>query len=485
MPQSNVSPIEPGAPTYSTASPAPNSDSSQASIRASIPASRSDSISALDPGVASGLSGTDAVHLARSVREAQRRLAESSPEVRSRVLRRAASLLAERSAALLTANRRDLEAARGERSPFLHRLELSEAKLETLRRGTLQLADGEDPLGRAVRRTLLDDGLELRQVQSPLGVLLVIFESRPDAVVQIASLALRTGNGVILKGGREATASNRALAGCLREALTLEGLPPDAVVLVEGRSAVKELLTLDGLIDLVIPRGSGELVKEIQASTRIPVLGHAEGVCHLYLDRAADPAMAARLAVDGKCDHPAACNATETLLVHRHFLRYLPRVAAALAAHGVRFRCCPSALQVLPDASPVKDGDWHREYGDLVLSIRVVEDLDEAIDHIHTFGSSHTDAIVTEDAETAEAFLHRVDSASVFWNASTRFADGYRYGLGAEVGIATGRIHARGPVGADGLLTTRWLLFGSGQAVTDYGDGGRAFLHQPLPTTPE
>ena len=350
----------------------------------------------------------------------------------------------------------------------------------------MQLAEQPDPLGKTLRRTLLDDGLELRQVQSPLGVLLVIFESRPDAVIQIASLALRAGNGVILKGGAEATASNRALVSCLRDALEDERLPADAVALVEGRKAVVELLAMDDSIDLVIPRGSGSLVRTIQNTTRIPVLGHAEGVCHLYLDADADPAMAAKLAVDGKCDYPAACNATETLLVHRKFLQYLPQVAEALIESNVTLRACSESLAVIEaaalSAEPATDDDWRAEYGDLTLAVRIVADLDEAVDHIHGYGSAHTDAIVTENDDVAQAFLRRVDSASVFWNASTRFADGYRYGLGAEVGIATGRIHARGPVGVDGLLTTRWLLTGNGQAASDYGVGKRSFLHESLPT---
>jgi glutamate-5-semialdehyde dehydrogenase len=230
----------------------------------------------------------------------------------------------------------------------------------------------------------------------------------------------------------------------------------------------------------VIPRGSGALVKSIQEATRIPVLGHAEGVCHLYLDAAADPAMAAKLAVDGKCDYPAACNATETLLVHRAFLPHLAAVGAALIEHGVRLKADEEARAVLPAAEPATGADWGREWGDLTLAVRTVGSLEEAIDHIHRHGSAHTDAIVTADPEAARRFLAAVDSASVFHNASTRFADGFRYGLGAEVGIATGRLHARGPVGAEGLLTYRWLLEGTGQAAADYGPGKRSFTHRAL-----
>jgi gamma-glutamyl phosphate reductase len=420
--------------------------------------------------------------VAEAAREAQRSLAGASGAARSRVLVRLAGLLRDREASILEANAQDLRAAQAEglAAPLLNRLGLTAAKIATLIDGVRSLAAAEDPVGTTLRRTELEEGLILEQVRSPLGVLLVIFESRPDAVIQIGALALRAGDAVILKGGREATASNRALVGCLRDALEAEGLPAGAVAGVEGRPAVRALLELDDCIDLVIPRGSGAMVRSIQESTRIPVLGHAEGICHLFLDAAADPAMAVRLAVDGKCDYPAACNATETLLVHRDFA-HLAEVGRSLAARGVRLRADEAAAGALGVPSvPATPEDWRTEYGSLDLAVRVVDSLDAAIDHIHRYGSAHTDAIVTADAGAAEEFLRRVDSASVFHNASTRFADGYRYGLGAEVGISTGRIHARGPVGVEGLLTTRWLLRGSGQSVAEFGPGKRSFTHKDL-----
>ncbi len=429
----------------------------------------------------------DSARAAAAVREARRRLATAPGAVRSAVLRRLSSILLERQEVILEANRRDLEAAREARlsGPLLDRLALSPGKLEVLREGVDRLATAPDPLGRMLERRELDEGLVLTRVSSPIGVLLVIFESRPDAVIQIGSLALRSGNGVLLKGGSEALHSNRILVRCLRDALEAEGLPPAAVTGVEGRDAVAELLELDHLVDLVIPRGSGTLVRSIQRSTRIPVLGHAEGICHLYLDAAADPEMAARLAVDSKCDYPAACNAAETLLVHRDFLPRLRGVGVALAEAGVELRADAEALPHLPDgALPAGPEDGSTEYGDRILAVRTVGDLDEAMDWIDRHGSAHTDAIVTGDEAAARRFLTGVDSASVFWNASTRFADGYRYGLGAEVGISTGRIHARGPVGVEGLLTSRWLLEGHGQGAADYGPGRRAFTHRELPTTP-
>ena len=430
---------------------------------------------------------TDATAMAAAARAAQRRLGAAPGATRTAVLETLARLLEERAEDLVAANAEDLARADAEdlAAPLRSRLKLDAAKLATLVEGVRQLAAQPDPIGQPVRRTRLDDGLLLTQVRAPLGVLLVIFESRPDAAVQIGSLALRAGDAVLLKGGREASASNQALIGCLRDALAAHDLDPDAIRFVSGREEARALLAEDEHIDLVIPRGSGALVRSIQQTTRIPVLGHAEGVCHLYLDAAADPEMARRLVVDGKCDYPSACNATETLLVHRDFLGKLPAIGEALTEAGVELRACAEALPHLKGAKPATEDDWGTEYGDLVLAVKVVGDLDQAIEHIHRHGSSHTDAICTGDEETARAFLGRVDAASVFWNASTRFADGYRYGLGAEVGIATGRIHARGPVGVEGLLTTRWLLVGEGQTAADFSSGARRFAHEALPLRDE
>ncbi|MHC4830480.1 MAG: glutamate-5-semialdehyde dehydrogenase [Planctomycetota bacterium] len=425
--------------------------------------------------------------LAAAAREGGRRLLRASAAERTAALQALARRLSEDAQGLIEANRLDREAAAGEdyAESLRKRLRLDEGKLQGLIEGVEALIAQPDPIGQVLRRTELDEGLELEQVQSPIGVLLIIFESRPDAVIQIGSLALRSGNAVILKGGREARHSNRALCACLRGALADVGLDPNAVVHIEAREAVHELLAFDDLIDLVIPRGSGALVRRIQSSTRIPVLGHAEGICHTYLDRAADPSMATSIVLDGKCDYPAACNATETLLVHQEFLPHLPEVGKALGDHGVALRADDAARAVLEGAEAATSADWGTEYGDLTLSVRVVPGIEAAIEHVHRHGSGHTETIVTSDREAAERFLREVDAASVFWNASTRFADGYRYGLGAEVGIATGRIHARGPVGVEGLLTTRWLLRGHGHAAGDYGPGKRAFTHRSLPIVKE
>ncbi len=424
----------------------------------------------------------NARELARAAHTAQHTLAAASAEQRSELLASVARELEQRRGEILAANERDLRRAgdEGLRGPLRDRLTLSEAKLGALVEGVRQLQRRADPVGEVLGRTELDRGLVLSRVASPIGVLLVVFESRPDAVVQIGALALRSGNAVLLKGGREASASNEVLVDCLRQSLDHVSLDPNAVALVAGREQVGELLCLDDLIDLVIPRGSRELVRQIQATTRIPVLGHAEGICHVYLDVAADPAMAERIVIDSKCDNPSACNALETLLVHRDFLPHLARVAEALIGAGVELRGDERIRALVPAVRAATELDWSTEYGDLILALRVVDDVDSAIEHIHRYGSGHTEAIVTNDADTAERFLREVDSASVFHNASTRFADGYRYGLGAEVGISTARIHARGPVGVEGLMTYRWQLRGAGQVAADYARGKRAFTHQRL-----
>lgn len=421
--------------------------------------------------------------LALRARQAQRRLGAAEGTARTGVLEAIAGELDRRWPEVLAANEQDVVEATtdGLAAPILQRLSLSAQKRADLVQGVRDLAAQADLVGVPLRRTELDDDLHLEQVRWPLGVILVIFESRPDAVIQIGSLALRTANAVLLKGGREARRSNALLIDCMRAALGAIGLDPDAVIGVADRATATALLMENELIDLVVPRGSGELVRAIQEQTRIPVLGHAEGVCHLYIDRAADANMATRLAVDGKCDYPAACNATETLLVHAGFMPHLAGLLAELVKQRVQLRVDERASASAPDAARAGPDDWGREYGDLTLAVRVVDSIEQAMEHIAAHGSGHTDAICTADEQAAATFLRHVDSASVLHNASTRFADGFRYGLGAEVGISTGRIHARGPVGAEGLLSSRWLVRGAGQIVADYGPGGRSFTHRSLP----
>ena len=422
--------------------------------------------------------------LAQAAREASRRLATTSSEQRTTVLHRLADQLERRAATLLAANAEDvLAAADAIDASSIQRLKLDAAKLAAMIQGVRSVAALPDPLHRVQLRRELDAGLELTRVACPLGVLCVIFESRPDALIQISALALKSGNAVLLKGGSEASRSNAVLLDAVQDSLREGGLPEAAVQGLPDRAAVAALLQRPDLVDLVIPRGSNALVQSIQAATRIPVLGHAEGICHMVLDQAADTAMAVALVRDAKLQYPSACNAVETVLIHREAVdRLLPALVDDLCPRGVELRGCPACLGLVPDLQAATEADWDTEYGAPILALKVVADLDEALAHIRAHGSGHTEAIVTDNPEAAARFLAEVDAASVFHNASTRFADGFRYGFGAEVGISTGRIHARGPVGLEGLLSYRYLLRGSGQRVEDYsGPSARPFTHIDLP----
>jgi len=421
--------------------------------------------------------------MARNARRASVQLAALPLEQRNQALAVIADALEDRTAEILAANAADLEES--ERNaldpPLLKRLKFDGKKIAGVIDGLRNLIRLPDPLDRVLSATELDKGLELYRVTCPIGVIGVIFESRPDALVQISSLCLKSGNAVLLKGGSEARRTNRVLADTICKATDQAGMPKGWLHLLETRADVAEMLQYDNLIDLVIPRGSNALVKAIKERTRIPVLGHTDGICHVYIDRAADPDMAVRISVDSKCQYVAVCNAAETLLIHRDAASsLLPRVAEALLAEGVEIVGCPETVRILGVPAATED-DWRTEYLDLKISVRVVRDIDEAIDHINTYGSGHTDAIVTNDEEAARRFLDLVDSADVFWNCSTRFSDGYRYGLGAEVGISTNKIHARGPVGLDGLVIYKWRLKGNGHIVADYAAGKRRFTHRPLP----
>lgn len=394
--------------------------------------------------------------------------------------------LQSRSGEIAQANSADLARAEesGLASPLYKRLTFDEKKLKQAVTGVRSVAELSDPVGHVLSRRELDTGLVLTQKSTPIGVIAMIFESRPDALVQIASLALKSGNALVLKGGSEAAESNRILATVIADATAEAGIPRDWIQLVETRADVQALLGLDDIIDLMIPRGSNEFVRYIMDHTRIPVLGHADGICHLYLDAGAAVERAVPITVDSKTQYVAVCNAIETLLVHADAAEHLlPPVAAALREKGVELRGCPRSRFFVAEIQPATEEDWATEYLDLVLSVKVVDSQEEAIAHINRYGSGHTDGIVTEDGAAAERFLNGVDSASVMWNASTRFADGFRYGLGAEVGISTARIHARGPVGVEGLVTYKWEVHGEGHVVEDYSSGRRSFTHRELPSS--
>lgn len=429
---------------------------------------------------------------AEAARRAARKLAALDTEQRATLLRDLADALElpDSRVAIAQANAKDIEEARaaqarGELSAALAaRLGLGPTKLRGLADGLRQLAAMPELLGSVQLRRELDEQLVLERVACPLGVLGIVFEARPDAVPQITGLALKSGNAVLLKGGSESLRSNRALVTIIHGVLTEHGLDPACVALLEDRAAFAELLQCHRDVDLIVARGSGPFVKHVMDSTKIPVLGHSEGLCHVYLHADADPQRAASIAVDGKCTYPAACNAVETLLWHPEAAEATRESLQALSDMGVELRVDAATRALIGDAIEAKDArprDWSTEYSDLILSVAQVPDLDAALAHIDTHGSRHTEAIVCADGSpAAERFVAAVDAACVFVNASTRFADGYRFGLGAEIGIATGKIHSRGPVGVEGLLSYRWLLRGEGQVASDYGPGKKAFSHRDL-----
>jgi glutamate-5-semialdehyde dehydrogenase len=420
---------------------------------------------------------------AQCTRQAAQGLALQSVEVRNQALEAVAQALEAAAVEIVTANRQDCELAQANGlAPALYaRLKLDEAKLEAAIAGVRSVAALSDPLGVVQLHRELDAGLELKRIACPLGVLGIIFEARPDAVMQICALAIKSGNGLLLKGGQEALHSCQALVKAIQMGLTQTPIEPAMVALLTSREETLALLELEQFVDLIIPRGSNQFVKFVQDNTRIPVLGHAEGICHLYIDRAADLAKTIPIVVDAKTQYPAACNAIETLLIHEAAAAtILPEVVTALQAKGVALRG-DAAAQGIVAMDVATEADWATEYSDLVLAVRVVDSLETAITHINTYGSGHTDAIITEDTAAAEAFMARVDAAGVFHNCSTRFADGFRYGFGAEVGISTQKLPPRGPVGLEGLVTYKYQLRGQGQIVETYsGQNGKAFTHRDL-----
>ncbi|WJI26479.1 glutamate-5-semialdehyde dehydrogenase [Thermosynechococcus sp. B3] len=423
------------------------------------------------------------VQRVKEVHEQARLLATLDATARNDALEQVACALEAAREEILAANAADCEQAKANQlNPSLYaRLELSPSKLAAAIAGVRQVAALADPLGQRQLHRELDTGLILSRVTCPLGVLGVIFEARPDAVVQIASLAIKSGNGAILKGGQEASRSCQAIMQAIHRGLEKSAVPAGAIALLMRRAEITELLQLDQWVDLIIPRGSNEFVRYIQNNTRIPVLGHADGLCHLYVDVAADLEKAIAITLDAKTQYPAACNAIETLLVHRGIAEaFLPKVAAALEKAGVELRGDGIACHLVP-MTLASEADWATEYCDLILSIKVVPDLDAALDHIATYGSGHTEAIVTEDATAAARFLQEVDAAGVFHNCSTRFADGFRYGFGAEVGISTHKLPPRGPVGLEGLVTYKYQLVGNGHIVATYsGANAKPFTHRDL-----
>lgn len=410
-------------------------------------------------------------------------LAASSLETRNKALALIRESLNAHKEEIFEANRKDLALAEetGVPAPVKKRLKFDEAKLSDVTEELTGLMALPDPLRNITLARELDQGLTLYRVTCPIGVIGVIFEARPDALVQISSLCLKSGNCAILKGGKETTWTNRVLFSLIHQAAIDAGLPENCLLQAEQHNEIDELLECHDTVDLLIPRGSNAFVQYIMNHTNIPVLGHADGVCHIYVDKEYDKETAIPLIVDAKTQYPAACNAVETVLIHRDVAKnLLPDLAKALKDAGVKLRGTAEVNEITPVEIIPESESFHHEYVDLIIALKIVGGVDEAIQHINTYGSHHTDCILTQNAETAEKFMILVDSANVYQNASTRFADGFRYGFGAEVGISTSKIHARGPVGLEGLLSYKYKLFGHGDIVGDYASGKKHFIHKDL-----
>lgn len=426
---------------------------------------------------------------AHVLRLASPALAASTLDVRDAFIAALGKELETHKDEVFAANREDMADAQkqGLAATVQKRLRYDEGKLQESRAQLSSLEQLSDPIGVTQLARKLDEGLVLRRVSCPIGVIGVIFEARPDALIQIGSLCIKSGNAAILKGGKETQRTNRALFALVQAALGEAGLAQDVLALAESHEEIDELLECEGDVDLLIPRGSNAFVSYIMNHTKIPVMGHSAGVCHVYVDRSADQDMAAKIVVDAKTQYPAVCNAAEALLVDAPIAEeFLPKAARALAEKGARLRASGEALAILskisgiPEAEPMGEDEYGTEYGDYVMSCKVVDGVEGAVAHINRWGSHHTDSIVATDDAAAAYFQQRVDSAGVYRNCSTRFADGFRYGFGAEVGISTGKLHARGPVGLEGLETYKYLLEGEGHIVGDYATGAKQFHFQDL-----
>jgi glutamate-5-semialdehyde dehydrogenase len=417
---------------------------------------------------------------AAEVNKAQVFLGSISLDIRNRGLESISKILNVRKEEIIQANKQDLAKAEEEQlsAPLLKRLKFDDDKIDEVCSGIDSLIGLSDPVGRTILARELDKDLELYQVSCPIGVIGMIFESRPDALVQIATLCLKSGNGVILKGGSEASSTNRILTELIAVATESAGIPTGWIQLAETRQDVSEMLDMEKNIDLLIPRGSNSFVKYIMKNTSIPVMGHADGICHLFVDESADISMAVELTDDSKTQYVAVCNALETLLVDKSVAKeFLPLMKERLESKNVELRGCDITRTII-NVKQATEEDWKTEYLDYILSVKVVDSLDNAIEHINSYGSGHTDVIVSSNPEKAEKFMNLVDSADTFWNCSTRFSDGFRFGLGAEVGVSTNKIHARGPVGLEGLVIYKWRLRGNGHKVADYASGSSKFTHK-------
>ena len=418
----------------------------------------------------------------RKMKEDSPAMAALSLEIRNQALADAAAALTANREEIFAANRADMDAAKesGVAPAVMKRLKFDEKKLTDVIEGIADLIRLPDPLSQVQLCRELDEGLTLQRVTCPIGVIGIIFEARPDALVQISALCIKSGNCAVLKGGKETSRTNKVLFNLIYKAVTASGLPKGCMLQAEQHNEIDELLSCHDCVDLLIPRGSNQFVQYIMNNTKIPVMGHADGVCHIYADEFCDLEKAIPILVDAKTQYTAACNAVETLLVHRRIAGdFLPAAAKALTGAGVKLRGTKEAADII-SCEVMGEEEFDTEYLNLVLSVKLVDSLEEAVAHINRFGSHHTDCILTENQENALKFMQLTDSAGVYQNCSTRFADGFRYGFGAEVGISTGKIHARGPVGLEGLVTYKYKLFGSGQIVGDYASGKKSFHFKNL-----
>lgn len=414
----------------------------------------------------------DFIEIAKNAKNASLKVAELDTNIKNQALKNIAQMLEEHKSEIFEANALDLKEAQnlveiGEISQSAYkRLKLDENKMRDMIQGVKDIANLEDPIGKVLLKRQLDDGLILEKISCPIGVLGIIFEARPDVISQISSLAIKSSNAVILKGGKESKNTNKKILAIINFALEkTNGFPQNVIQQVFSREDVAQMLKCDKYINLIIPRGGNNLVKYIKSNTSIPVLGHASGICHIFVDKSADINMASKIIVDAKTQYPSACNAVETLLIHKDFAKK-DELLASLQLNEIKLVPNPES--------------WETEYGETTLSVKTVDSLEDAITHINTYGSGHTDSIITNDLANAEKFMNNVDSAGVYFNASTRFADGFRYGFGAEVGISTNKTHARGPVGLDGLTIYKYKLYGKGQIVDDYAKGKKCFHHKDL-----
>ena len=431
---------------------------------------------------------TNLEQMAQNAKLASYTLSSLNTLTKDMVLLAIADKLEQNKDIIMQENQRDLEEAKkmlddGAISlSVFNRLKLDENKMRDMIQGIRDVKRLEDPVNKKLWAMGLDTGLDLYRVSCPIGVIGVIFEARPDVIPQICSLAIKSGNAVLLKGGKEAYYTNVILTKLIKDTLDeFEQFPKNAINLLFTRDDVAQMLKLDKYIDLIIPRGGNSLVQYVKENTKIPVMGHSDGICHIYIDETADLKNAAEICVDAKTQYPSACNAVETILVHESLLEnYLPQLVLELEKAKVTVKGCERCREFVPHLELATKDDWSTEYGDKTVSVKAVKDIFDAIAHINVYGSGHTDCILSQDQQSIDVFMNLVDSAGVFANASTRFADGYRYGLGAEVGISTAKTHARGPVGLEGLVIYKYKLFGSGQIVAPYADGKKTFIHQRI-----